>query len=158
MMVATSYQPPEESIHEPAPNGLTIPEGYRNWPVISVTHRVDNDSMRAILGNDVAREAIEKGTTKPWPDNATFVKVSWKAIKHENWNTAFVPGDFIQLEVMKKDSKKYAETGGWGFARWRGTDLKPYGKDATFVQECFGCHTPVKDRDYVYTKPPSFPR
>ena len=47
--------------------------------------------------------------------------------------------------------------GGWGYARWLGADQKPYGKDAGFVQECVGCHTPVKDRDWVFTHPVKLP-
>lgn len=58
---------------------------------------------------------------------------------------------------MTKDAKKFGSTGGWGYARWLGKEQKPYGKDAAFVQECVGCHTPVKDRDYVFTKPVALP-
>ncbi len=58
---------------------------------------------------------------------------------------------------MVKDSKRYAETGGWGYARWVGNELKPYGKDAGFVQECHACHTPVQDSDFVFTQPVKLP-
>jgi hypothetical protein len=58
---------------------------------------------------------------------------------------------------MIKDAKKYTATGGWGFARWKGKNQKPYGKDAGFVNECFGCHTPVKENDYVFTHPAELP-
>jgi hypothetical protein len=53
---------------------------------------------------------------------------------------------------MVKDAAKYKETGGWGFARFVGSELKPYGKDPGFVSECFGCHTPVAGNDYLFTK------
>jgi len=53
---------------------------------------------------------------------------------------------------MVKDARKYKDTGGWGFARFVGNELKPYGKDAAFVNECFGCHIPVADNDYLFTK------
>lgn len=141
----------------PAPNGITIPQGWQNWRVIAVSHRTDNNSLRAILGNDVAMEAARAGKTRPWPDGTVFAKVMWKDATHERWPTATVPGEFAQVEFMIKDSAKYAATGGWGFARWRGLDLAPYGKDASFVQECFGCHTPMKDSDYVFTKPVTLP-
>jgi len=68
-----------------------------------------------------------------------------------------VPEKFIHAEFMIKDSDKYVKTGGWGFARWLGLNQKPYGKDANFVQECFGCHTPVKNNDWVYTIPSQLP-
>jgi len=57
------------------------------------------------------------------------------------------------VEFMIRDRKKYAGTLGWGWARWRGGDLKPYGKDAGFSEECVGCHTPVRSSDYVFTEP-----
>lgn len=47
--------------------------------------------------------------------------------------------------------------GSWGYARWVGKDLKPYGKDASIVAECHGCHTPVQDTDFVFTKPVKLP-
>jgi len=62
-------------------------------------------------------------------------------------------GAFQQVEFMERDSKKYAATKGWGWGRWRGTDLKPYGTSAAFTDECVGCHTPMRDNDYVYTMP-----
>jgi len=141
----------------PAPNGMTLPEGYRDWRMLASSVRSDNNTMRVILGNDIAIKAAREGRINPWPDGTTFAKLSWKQKIHEKWPTATIPGEFVQVEFMHKDSKKYGPTGGWGFARWRGMDLKPYGKDAGFVQECFGCHTPMKENDYVFTHPAVLP-
>jgi Cytochrome P460 len=63
------------------------------------------------------------------------------------------PGKFFQVEFMVRDSQKYAKTLGWGFGRWRGTDLKPYGKDANFATECVGCHKALGNTNYVFTMP-----
>jgi hypothetical protein len=142
---------------QPAPNGITLPEGYKDWRLIATSHRSDNNTIRAILGNVIAIKAAREGKTRPWPDGTTFAKLVWKNRTHEKWPTATIPGDFVHAEFMIKDSKKYPSTGGWGFARWLGTERKPYGKDAGFVQECFGCHTPVKDNDYVFTHPVILP-
>jgi len=76
---------------------------------------------------------------------------------HPAWEKATVPGEFVHAEFMIKHADQYRDTGGWGFARWKGLDEKPYGKDASFVQECFSCHTPVKDNDYVFTHPSPMP-
>ena len=54
---------------------------------------------------------------------------------------------------MVKDKTRYANTAGWGWGRWRGTDLKPYGTSAHFDSECVSCHLPVRDNDFVYTLP-----
>ena len=141
----------------PAPNGIDLPEGYKNWKLISSSHRSDNNTMRVILGNDTAIEAARNGMTNPWPDGAVIAKIVWKNRQLQKWPAATAPGEFVHAEFMFKDSKKFTETGGWGFARWTGLKQKPYGKDSSFVQECFGCHTPVKDNDYVFTRPAVIP-
>lgn len=64
-----------------------------------------------------------------------------------SWTKAIVHEKFVHAEFMIKDSVKYQKTGGWGFARWLGLEQKPYGQNENFVQECFGCHAPVKNND-----------
>ena len=141
----------------PAPNGIEMPQGYRNWRVIGVSHRSDNHTLRAILGNDTAVAAARAGQTLPWPDGSILAKLVWKDRTHPAWATATVPGAFVQVEFMVKNAAQYKATGGWGFARWKGLDQKPYGKDAQFVQECFGCHTRVSNNDHVFTHPAPLP-
>jgi hypothetical protein len=113
--------------------------------------------MRAILGNDVAIEAARNGKTNPWPDGAILGKVVWKEGAEEHWTPAIAPKEFVHAEFMVKDTKKWADTGGWGYARWVGASLKPYGKTSNFSAECVACHTPVKHRDWVYTDPAKLP-
>jgi len=141
----------------PAPNGIALPDGYKNWRLIAPSHRTDNNTLRVVLGNDAAIGAARAGKTNPWPDGAILAKIVWKDSTHPNWEKATVPGALVHAEFMIKDSKKYAATGGWGYARWLGTDQKPYGKDAGFAQECVACHTPVKANDYVFTHPVVLP-
>ncbi len=136
---------------KPSPNGIIIPRDYKDWRPISSTDRWDNGTLRQILGNDVALKAIADGRVNPWPDGASFAKVAWKAAP--DGQGGLRAGDFVQLEFMLRDSAKYTDTEGWGWARWRGNNLTPYGKDAHLAGECIGCHLPVKDRDYVYTFP-----
>ncbi len=137
----------------PAPNGIVFYPDYPNWRVLAVSHREDNNSLRTILGNDVAIAAARAGNTNPWPDGSVLAKVSWKRVPLDAFPGAFVPGDFMQVEFMRKDKVKFAATLGWGFARWKGMDLVPYGKDASFAQECVACHTPVAQSDFVFTHP-----
>jgi hypothetical protein len=135
-----------------APNGIAMPEGFKDWRLIAPSHRTDKNHIRAILGNDTAVEAARGGNTNPWPDGAILGKLVWKDRTDPDWPTATVPGEFVHAEFMIKDAKKYAATGGWGFARWVGMELKPYGSDEDFVQECFSCHVPVAYNDYVFTR------
>jgi cytochrome c553 len=134
-----------------APNGIAFPSGYKNWRPISSTERFDNNTIRQILGNDIAIKAIAENQINPWPDGATFAKIAW--IAQTGSDGVIRPGAFFQVEFMIRDRQKYANSLGWGWARWRGADLKPYGKDAGFVDECVGCHRPLSDTNYVFTEP-----
>lgn len=136
---------------EPASAGKAEHGEYRDWRVLGISLRHDKNSLRAILGNDKAIAASRAGKTKPWPDGAVLAKVKWSERKHPNWEQASVPGEFTAAEAMVKDSKKYAETGGWGFGIWEGKTLKMYDQEKSAA--CFACHLPMKDNDYVYTLP-----
>lgn len=137
-----------------ASHGVAYPEGWQNWATVAVSHRTDNNTIRTILGNDVAIKAARSGNIKPWPDGAILGKVVWKDTQLEDWAAATAPGKFVHAEFMFKDSKKYAESYGWGWARWVGLDQKPF---ETGMQVCISCHTPVKNRDWVFTDPASLP-
>lgn len=136
---------------QPALNGISYISGYTDWQVVNTTDRFDNGTLRVIYGNDIAIKAIRSNHTNPWPDGTVFAKVAWK--EDTDSNGIIHPGAFWQVEFMIRDSKQYADTKGWGWARWRGNDLKPYGKTATFSKECVSCHLPMKDKDYVFTIP-----
>jgi len=134
-----------------APNGIAIYPGYMNWKVVAPSYREDKGHIRIITGNEIAVMALHAGKN-PLPDGSVLAKVAWKAEHHPSFQDATEPGAFVQVEFMVKDSKKYQETGGWGFARFVGDELKPYGKDTSFVKECFQCHKPVANNDYLFTK------
>lgn len=141
----------------PAANGIKYPVGLKNWQVLSTSYRNDNNTQRVILGNNIAIKASRSGQTNPWPKGTILAKLVWKNTEHSQWKTAIVPGEFIHSEIMIKDSNTYKTTGGWGYARWVGATQQPYGKDKSFAQECFSCHTHAKNTGYVFTKPPMIP-
>jgi len=134
-----------------APNGIALFQDFRSWQVIAPSYREDKQHIRVVLGNPVAVKAM-RDKTHPLPDGAVLAKVAWTIRKHPSFPVATVPDAFAQVEFMVKDAVAYKATGGWGYARFVGTDYKPYGKDAGFVQECVGCHTPVKHNDYLFTE------
>jgi hypothetical protein len=134
-----------------APNGISLYPEYMSWKAIAPSYREDKGHIRIITGNEIAVAALRAGK-KPLPDGSVLAKVAWKAEKHLSFPVATEPGAFVQVEFMVKNAGKYRDTGGWGVARFVGSDLKPYGKDAGFVGECFGCHLPVADNDYLFTK------
>lgn len=133
----------------------TIPPGYRDWKLISVAREEGElKDIRAILGNDIAINAYREGKL-PFPEGTIIARLAWSHDASEENNKSFgreqsfvagAPKNGIQF--MVKDSKKYASTGGWGFAHFDN------GKSAddTFLKNCFGCHQAVKDRDLVFTR------
>jgi len=132
-------------------NGLPFDSGFENWHLISTTDRGDNNTFRFILGNDIAMNAAESGSVSPWPDGTRFAKIAW--LQESGPDGLVHPGGFVQVELMVKDAQRYKDTDGWGWGRWRGMDLKPYGDNEHFVNECAGCHQPVRGDDYVFTLP-----
>jgi hypothetical protein len=132
-------------------NGLAFDPAFEGWKLLSTTDRGDNNTFRFILGNDVAVKASLAGNVSPWPDGARFAKIAWQ--QELGADGLVHPGKFVQVELMLKSAQLYKQTDGWGWGRWRGLDLKPYGSNAQFVTECTTCHLPVRGNDYVYTLP-----
>ena len=135
-------------------HGVPYPDGWQNWAAIAMSHRSDNNTVRIILGNDIAVQAARAGDTHPWPQGAILGKAVWKDAQLEDWPAATGPGEFVHAEFMFKDQEKYKDTGGWGWARWVGMDQQPFEGG---MQVCVACHTPVADRDWVFTDPAPFP-
>jgi mono/diheme cytochrome c family protein len=145
-------------------NGLAFSEfrGYESWQVIAVSH--NRNTLAAILGNPVMINAYKAGIPgngKPFPDGAKMVKVHWNAeVNAGEPGAPAVPGPQHDVDLMVKDSKRFADSGGWGYGVFEYdaasdtfrpgnlTDKPPQGNDA----KCgFACHTAVQSKDYVFT-------
>ena len=137
--------------------GVTVPPGYRNWKLISVNHLVTDkvNQLRAQLANDIAYKAFQDGTV-PFPDGSIIAAMHWNHVASEDNDKvlvaafpgaqSFVAGPPVNVQIMVKDSKKYAATGGWGFGDFK--NGKP--GDRSLHEACFPCHEPAKDRDFVF--------
>jgi hypothetical protein len=136
---------------QPEPGGFAFDPSFETWKLISTTDRGDNNTLRLIFGNSIAISAARSGNITPWPAGARFAKIAWQ--KHPGSDGLVHPGQFIQVELMDKEPSRYQSTDGWGWGRWRGLNLKPYGSDSAYVNECTSCHQPVRGDDYVYTLP-----
>jgi hypothetical protein len=141
--------------------GIKIPNGYRDWRLISVNHLAGGSvkQVRAQMGNDVAVEAFRAGKL-PFPDGMIIAALHWnETSSDENDNVlasgfpgaglrSFVAGSVVNVQFMVKNSKKYAATGGWGFADF--TNGKP--GDEALHKTCHACHLSAVDRDFVFTR------
>jgi hypothetical protein len=146
------------------PGGLAFSEfrGYEGWHAISISR--NERVVAVILGNPVMIEAYQAGfpgNGKPVPDGAKMAKIHWKPKPNRFFPDATGPGDLVNVDFMVKDSKRFADSGGWGYAVFdydAATDTfkpgdasgtPPQGNDA----KCgFACHTAAKSRDYVFTE------
>ena len=112
------------------------------------------NDIRAILGNDVAIKAFREGKL-PFPDGTIIARLAWSYDPLEESEKAFgrlqsyvagPPKNGVQF--MVKDSRKYASTGGWGFAQF--DDGKP--ANEAMHKTCFPCHQAAKARDFVFNR------
>jgi len=146
------------------PGGLGFSEfrGYENWAVIAISE--NGGHIAAIVGNPMMINAYKAGVPgngKSFPDGARMAKIHWKPKKNEAApGQPTVPGAMDNVDFMVKDSKRFADSGGWGWAAFdydaasdtftpaTTADTPPQGHDA----KCgFACHTVAKNRDYVFT-------
>ena len=146
------------------PGGLAMSEfkGYEAWQAIGISR---NDRVMAvILGNPVMIQAYQAGIPgngKPVPDGAKMAKVHWTPKQNQFFPDTTGPGNLLNVDFMEKDSKRFADSGGWGYAVFDynaasdsftpGTTAgsPPQGNDA----KCgYTCHTRAKARDYVFTE------
>ena len=146
------------------PNGLAMSEfkGYEGWTFIALSE--NGGKLAAILGNPVIIDAYKSGIPangKPFPDGSKMAKIHWNPRKLETQpGNPTVPGAQFNADFMVKDSKRFADSGGWGWGSFdydpasdtftpaTTADTPPQGKDA----KCgFACHPIVKNNDYVFT-------
>jgi hypothetical protein len=146
-------------------NGLAFSEfrGYESWQTISVSH--NGDKLAVILGNAAMIDAYKAGLLAsggPFPDGAKMAKVHWTPKKKESEpGQPLVPSTQHDVDFMVKDSTRFSDSGGWGYAAFEYDatsdtyrpatlqDSPPQGNDA----KCgFACHTVVKAQDYVFTE------
>jgi hypothetical protein len=146
------------------PGGLAFSEfrGYESWQVISVSKNAK--VMAVIVGNPAMIDAYRAGIPgngKPFPDGAKMAKIHWAPKQNKFFPDASVPEHLANVDLMVKDNKRFADSGGWGYAVFDydaasdtfkpGTlaSMPPQGNDA----KCgFTCHTIVKTKDYVFTE------
>jgi hypothetical protein len=106
------------------------------------------NELRAVVGNKSAVDAYNAGKL-PFPDGTVLVKMAWKRVQSPEFASATIPGSATTVQVMVKDSRKYAATGGWGFGRF----VNGRAADEAQHHTCFACHEAgVKDHDFVFTR------
>ena len=123
---------------------VAYPEGYRTWAhvkssMIGPTHKnfATLGGFQHIYANAVAMNGYR---TRNFPEGSV-IAFDWLELTENNG--AFAEGPRRQLDVMVKDSKRFASTGGWGFQRFV-KDSKTEHAAAPTPQDCFACHDRLK--------------
>jgi cytochrome P460 len=79
----------------------------------------DGGMFAAILANPVMIDAYRAGVPgngKPFPDGSRMAKIHSNPTQMETFPAATVPGTLHDVDFMAKDSKRFADSGGWGWA------------------------------------------
>jgi hypothetical protein len=143
-----------------APNGVAFSEfrGYDTWQALAPSQT--DDGVKVITGNAVMINAMKEGIPgngKPVPDGAMMAKIEWSKKKNTLSPYAVtVPDTLKSVAFMQKDSKRFPDSNGWGYAQFMydaaSDAFKPFGNDSSFGKTvCHQCHTRVKANDFVFT-------
>jgi hypothetical protein len=141
------------------PNGLPFSDfkGYEDWQYVASSQT--EHGLKVIAANPVMMKAYRSGVPgngKPFPDGSKIAKIEWTSKKStESPYFVMVPDNLKSLSFIERNSKKFASSGGWGYAQFQNdaaTDtLKPFGNDAACG---YTCHTAVAAKDYIFTAYP----
>lgn len=136
-------QAASSAVEEPA-----YPEGYRRWTHIltgvSDARFKRYEGMHNIYANPKAIEGYK--SSGAFPDGSVIVFDLFEVVEREDGATVATERKFI--DVMVKDSKRYAATGGWGYTEFVG-EKRVLGQDK--IGFCHSCHIKSATRDSVFT-------
>jgi hypothetical protein len=162
--VATGLFGTEDRFTLKSPNGIAFSEfrGYEAWE--SVAPSQTNDGIKVILANPVMIKAYRKGVPnngEAFPEGSIVAKIEWsKESNPESPYPVNVPGAVKSVAFIEKDSKRFPDTNGWGYAEFTydtaSAAFKPVGENASFAKNlCHKCHIAVKAKDYIFTGYPA---
>ena len=139
-----------------SPSGIAFSDfrGYENWAVVSSAQT--EEVLKVIVANPVMIDAYQAGVPgngKPFPDGSKIVKLQWKPKKStEAPFDVNVPDTFTQAFVIEKDSKRFPNSGGWGYALFNYEAASDkFTVDPNGVSDCgHACHVKVKAKDHIF--------
>jgi hypothetical protein len=138
-----------------SPDGVAFSDfkGYEDWSVVS-SARTD-EVLKVIVANPAMIAAFKAGIPgngQPFPDGAMIAKLQWKPKKSTEAPFAVdVPDVFSQAFVMEKDSKRFPNSGGWGYALFNYEAASDtFAADPSPSNCGHACHVAVKTKDYIF--------
>lgn len=125
------------------------------WKLVTVRYRLDSKELRLIYANTKAWDGLKKLKPK-YEDGAIFGKVAFVAEPDPAFASSLTPHGVKRYQLMVKNSKKYSETDGWGYALFN-EDGGLFNEDVKIkTMACAACHRIVPERDYVFARATNF--
>ena len=138
-----------------SPSGIAFSDfrGYEDWSMVS-SARTD-EVLKVILANPAMIEAYKAGIPgngQPFPDGSKIVKLQWTPKKSREAQFAVdVPDAFTQAFVIEKDSRRFPESGGWGYALFNYEAASGTFTADPSPSNCgHACHVAVKAKDHIF--------
>jgi hypothetical protein len=143
-VVALLGQAPKKSL-------IAYPVGYRKWAhvksmvIFGKDHKLFTqfEGLHNIYVNDIGWPALQQG--RAYADGSMF---AFELFALKSSPGAIESGQRKFLAVMRKNSKLYPDTGGWGFEVFQGYQSTGSLKE---MKPCFDCHAARKGRDFVFS-------
>jgi len=154
LLVIAAHAQDKYSLKSPSGIAFSDFRGYEDWSVVS-SARTD-EVLKVIVANPAMIKAYKAGVpanSQTFPDGSMIVKLQSKPKKSTEAPFAVdVPDVFKQAFVMEKDSKRFPENGGWGYAVFNyDAASDKFTADPKSLSDCGNtCHTAVKAKDYIF--------
>jgi hypothetical protein len=153
-------------IEKDFPGGELTMNGYKlsdfgnfpqTWKMVTVRYREDTKEMRITYANEIAYEHLTKKKGEmPYPDGAVFAKIGITTTPDPLFVSSVVPNKAKRFQFMVHDQKKFAETGGWGYALFNSEGKTYPGEVHKNSEACHACHLAAESRAYIFSEPASF--
>ncbi len=139
-----------------SPSGIAFSDfrGYEDWADVSSARTTE--ILKVIVANPTMIKAYKSGIPgngQPFPEGSMIAKLQWTQKKSTEAPFAVdVPNVFSQVFLMEMNSKRFAKSGGWGYAVFNyDAASDKFTPDAKSPSDCgYACHTPVKAKDYIF--------
>lgn len=127
-------------------------EFWRRWRLVTVRYRKDNGEQRFVYANETAWQALQRGDSV-YPDGAMFGKIALNLVADASFPNSAEPAGFTRVQLMRKDSRRYSRSNGWGYALFAAGSGIPREDVQSVVTACHACHAMVPERDFVFSRP-----
>jgi len=133
---------------------IAFPDGFRDWTHVTTAVAGPLDPAAAkkyegvhhVYANAAARSGYRTGR---FADGAVIVYDQWTAVRQGPDGIAAGERKFI--DVMVRDSRRYAATDGWGYTEFAWPDRHRVTAIEENPQGCAGCHKSAPGDDRVFS-------